>query len=166
MLNPLNGSALRGCHSEKPLRTLPGKAVLAGCHIGSREAECFQISRRNASGKSDVTAFALTGSQGWRKPDRTECAGQVRTPRLPIHAACFVSIPADGPKPACGRHGIPLPGKAYGPGTRERPFRTIGKAAAVLQPGERVAIADGVYRGAERARTGRSAMKRPTAPRR
>ncbi|MFB3777183.1 MAG: right-handed parallel beta-helix repeat-containing protein [Bryobacteraceae bacterium] len=33
-----------------------------------------------------------------------------------------------------------------GPGTRERPFRTIGKAAEVLQPGERVVIAEGVYR--------------------
>ena len=27
-----------------------------------------------------------------------------------------------------------------GPGTKERPFRTIGKAADVLQPGERVVI--------------------------
>jgi hypothetical protein len=33
-----------------------------------------------------------------------------------------------------------------GPGTRERPFRTIGKAAEVLQPGERVVIAAGTYR--------------------
>ena len=33
-----------------------------------------------------------------------------------------------------------------GPGDRSRPFRTIGKAAAVLQPGERVVIAAGVYR--------------------
>jgi hypothetical protein len=33
-----------------------------------------------------------------------------------------------------------------GPGTKERPFRTIGKAADVLQPGERVVIAAGVYR--------------------
>jgi hypothetical protein len=33
-----------------------------------------------------------------------------------------------------------------GPGTRERPFRTIGKAAEVLQPGERVVIAEGIYR--------------------
>src|SRR5688500_6935714 len=33
-----------------------------------------------------------------------------------------------------------------GPGTRERPFRTIGKAAEVLQPGERVVIAKGTYR--------------------
>ncbi len=33
-----------------------------------------------------------------------------------------------------------------GPGTIERPFRTIGKAAEVLQPGERVVIASGVYR--------------------
>jgi hypothetical protein len=33
-----------------------------------------------------------------------------------------------------------------GPGTQERPFRTIGRAAQVLQPGERVVIAEGVYR--------------------
>ncbi len=33
-----------------------------------------------------------------------------------------------------------------GTGTREHPFRTIDKAAQVLQPGERVVIAEGVYR--------------------
>jgi len=33
-----------------------------------------------------------------------------------------------------------------GPGTLKRPFRSIGKAAEVLQPGERVVIAAGVYR--------------------
>jgi hypothetical protein len=33
-----------------------------------------------------------------------------------------------------------------GPGTKERPFRTINKAAQVLQPGERVVIASGIYR--------------------
>src|SRR3954462_9440603 len=33
-----------------------------------------------------------------------------------------------------------------GPGTQARPFRTINKAAQVLQPGERVVIAAGVYR--------------------
>ena len=33
-----------------------------------------------------------------------------------------------------------------GPGTRKRPFRTINKAAQVLQPGERVVIASGTYR--------------------
>lgn len=32
------------------------------------------------------------------------------------------------------------------PGTNELPFRTIGKAAEVLQPGERVVIEEGVYR--------------------
>jgi hypothetical protein len=34
----------------------------------------------------------------------------------------------------------------HGPGSAERPFRTIGKAAEVLQPGERVVIASGTYR--------------------
>jgi hypothetical protein len=33
-----------------------------------------------------------------------------------------------------------------GPGSKDRPFRTINKAAQVLQPGERVMIAEGVYR--------------------
>jgi hypothetical protein len=33
-----------------------------------------------------------------------------------------------------------------GPGSKAKPFRTIGKAAEVLQPGERVVIASGVYR--------------------
>jgi len=32
------------------------------------------------------------------------------------------------------------------PGTKEKPFLTIGRAAAVLQPGERVVVAAGVYR--------------------
>ena len=33
-----------------------------------------------------------------------------------------------------------------GPGTQQHPFRTINKAAQILQPGERVVIAEGVYR--------------------
>ncbi|WP_442681111.1 right-handed parallel beta-helix repeat-containing protein [Sphingomonas sp. ASY06-1R] len=33
-----------------------------------------------------------------------------------------------------------------GPGSEARPFRTIGKAAELLQPGERVVIASGTYR--------------------
>jgi hypothetical protein len=33
-----------------------------------------------------------------------------------------------------------------GPGTSEQPFRTIGKAAEVLQPGQRAVIATGIYR--------------------
>jgi len=41
-----------------------------------------------------------------------------------------------------------------GPGTRERPFRTINRAAQVLQPGERVVIGEGVYREAIRPARG------------
>ena len=33
-----------------------------------------------------------------------------------------------------------------GPGTKEHPFRTINHAAQVLKPGERVVIAEGIYR--------------------
>ncbi len=41
-----------------------------------------------------------------------------------------------------------------GPGTSARPFRTIGKAAKVLQPGERVVIASGIYRECVRPERG------------
>ena len=41
-------------------------------------------------------------------------------------------------------------------GTQERPFLTIGKAAEVLQPGERVVINSGVYREQVRPRQGGS----------
>lgn len=47
-----------------------------------------------------------------------------------------------------------------GPGTKERPFRTINQAAQVLQPGERVVIAAGTYRECVRpARGGSGADK-------
>lgn len=47
-----------------------------------------------------------------------------------------------------------------GPGSRDRPFRTIGRAAQVLQPGERVVIASGTYRECVRPeRGGNSADK-------
>ena len=41
-----------------------------------------------------------------------------------------------------------------GPGTKARPFRTINKAAQVLQPGERVVIASGTYRECARPARG------------
>ncbi|MGH9771833.1 MAG: right-handed parallel beta-helix repeat-containing protein [Candidatus Acidiferrales bacterium] len=37
-------------------------------------------------------------------------------------------------------------GKDKNPGTKDRPFKTIDKAAQVLEPGERVVIASGIYR--------------------
>ncbi len=47
-----------------------------------------------------------------------------------------------------------------GPGSKGRPFRTIGKAAQLLQPGERVVIASGTYRECVRpARGGTSAAQ-------
>ncbi len=42
--------------------------------------------------------------------------------------------------------GKPRTPTTKGPGSKERPFRTINAAAQVLQPGERVVIAEGVYR--------------------
>src|SRR5271166_2441638 len=33
-----------------------------------------------------------------------------------------------------------------GPGTKDHPFRTVSHAAQILEPGERVVIAAGVYR--------------------
>src|SRR6187551_1145771 len=47
-----------------------------------------------------------------------------------------------------------------GPGTLERPFRTIGQAAEVLQPGERVVIAAGTYRECIRPARGGTAPDR------
>jgi hypothetical protein len=41
-----------------------------------------------------------------------------------------------------------------GPGTSARPFRTISKAAKLLQPGERVVIASGIYRECVRPERG------------
>jgi parallel beta-helix repeat protein len=41
-----------------------------------------------------------------------------------------------------------------GPGTKDRPFKTINHAAQVLQPGERVVIAAGVYRESVRPARG------------
>jgi len=43
-----------------------------------------------------------------------------------------------------------------GPGSKTRPFRTISKAAQVLQPGERVVIASGTYRECVRPARGGS----------
>jgi parallel beta-helix repeat protein len=43
-----------------------------------------------------------------------------------------------------------------GPGNKEHPFRTINAAAQVLQPGERVVIAEGVYRECVRPARGGS----------
>jgi hypothetical protein len=47
-----------------------------------------------------------------------------------------------------------------GPGSLKRPFRTIGKAAEVLKPGERVVIATGTYRESVRPARGGSALTR------
>ena len=46
------------------------------------------------------------------------------------------------------------------PGTAELPFRTIGRAARVLQPGERVLIGEGVYRECVRPARGGTAPDR------
>ncbi len=57
-----------------------------------------------------------------------------------------------------------------GPGTEDHPFKTINHAAQVLQPGERVVIAEGVYRefiqpGARRYGAGRDDQLRGRAGR-
>ncbi len=41
-----------------------------------------------------------------------------------------------------------------GPGSAETPFQTVGRAAAVAGPGERVVIAAGTYRESVRPRRG------------
>ena len=47
-----------------------------------------------------------------------------------------------------------------GPGDRNRPFRTIGRAAELLQPGERVVIAAGIYRECVRPARGGTSPSR------
>src|SRR5947208_1506813 len=47
-----------------------------------------------------------------------------------------------------------------GPGTPQQPFRTIGKAADVLQPGARVVHAGGIYREVVRPARGGSGPDR------
>ncbi|CAN5481251.1 hypothetical protein BH23BAC1_BH23BAC1_23910 [soil metagenome] len=49
------------------------------------------------------------------------------------------------------------------PGTREKPFLTIGKAAAVLQPGEKVVIGTGTYRESVRLARGGTSPKKMIA---
>ena len=46
------------------------------------------------------------------------------------------------------------------PGTKERPFLTIGKAAAVLQPGQKVVIGTGTYRESVRPARGGTSPKK------
>ena len=43
-------------------------------------------------------------------------------------------------------HAAHLDASDDNPGTKERPFKTINKAAQVLMPGERVLIGEGVYK--------------------
>ena len=47
-----------------------------------------------------------------------------------------------------------------GPGTQEQPFRTISRAAQVLEPGERVVIAGGIYRECVRPARGGTGPER------
>ena len=95
---------------------------------------------------SFFTLFLLTGTSSPLLPT---------TPRLP-----------DGkPSSQCGRSRSTSRRLYYvdanarnaddnGPGTNERPFRTIDHAAQVLQPGENVIIGSGVYREAIRPARG------------
>ena len=51
------------------------------------------------------------------------------------------------------------------PGTRARPFKTINRAAQVLQPGERVVVAAGVYREWVRPKLGGTSPAKMIPPR-
>jgi hypothetical protein len=75
--------------------------------------------------------YLLLADSGTKLPDGTEF--QFWEKPLTFSRTYYV----DGSSPAADDNG---------PGSRERPFRTIGKAAQVLQPGERAVIAAGVYR--------------------
>src|SRR5947208_2844443 len=75
-----------------------------------------------------IPAFAQTAREVSKLPDGTE----VRTWDKPLQFTKTYFVDGSSPNAA-----------DTGPGTKERPFKTIDKAAQVLQPGERVVIADG-----------------------
>ena len=91
----------------------------------------------------------------------------LRSPRIALLLAALSLVPTGGvasnstlpdgtefpfwEKPLTFSHTYYVDGKAANaddasPGTKEQPFKTINHAAQVLQPGERVVIAEGVYR--------------------
>jgi hypothetical protein len=85
----------------------------------------------NESVKGDAQASAVQASSDSRLPDGTVYAAWEQP--LAFSKTYYVD---NGDAKADDN----------GPGTKARPFRTINKAAQLLQPGERVVIASGVYR--------------------
>ena len=102
--------------------------------------------RRFMESVAGVGAIVGLGASIWA-PDRADAAAEpMADSRLPDGAAFArweqplrfsKTYYVDNTSPAADDKG---------PGHRSRPFRTINKAAQVLQPGERVVIAAGVYR--------------------
>ena len=71
--------------------------------------------------------------------------GAGRTRACPTAPSSPLGTAADILEDLLRRHNA-APADDNGPGHKARPFRTINKAAQVLQPGERVVIASGTYR--------------------
>jgi hypothetical protein len=104
--------------------------------------------RRFLQYAAGVGAMVSLGASafGQATPDAANAAGGLAAARLPDGSE-HVSWeqPLTFSKTYSVDNGSPRASDT-GPGTRERPFRTINKAAQVLQPGERVVIASGTYR--------------------
>jgi hypothetical protein len=104
-------------------------AAGAGAMVGLSGGAFIQAQKDSATGADQSNPKGVSGDL--RLPDGTEYAAWEQP--LTFSKTYYVdnsSAKADD----------------NGPGTRQRPFRTIGKAAQVLQPGERVVIASGTYR--------------------
>lgn len=105
--------------------------MLKGLRLTARLAACALFGVAQASATTDARLPDGTAFVFWEVP--------------PAFTKTYY-VDGDSPRSSDG-----------GPGSAKRPFKTISKAAEVLQPGERVLIAAGVYREAVRPRRGGSA---------
>ncbi|MCX7039469.1 MAG: right-handed parallel beta-helix repeat-containing protein [Spirochaetes bacterium] len=78
----------------------------------------------------------------------------MRNAHLTILAAIALFALASLPASAASVYSVDPAGSDAGPGTAARPWKTIGRAAAAIEPGDTVLIAAGTYR--ERVRVERS----------
>jgi hypothetical protein len=112
------------------------------------------IDRRRFLGYVSAGAVAALGGQLMTRAQNDPAAGGARTSAL--GTSDDARLP-DGSTYAAWEQPLTFSRTYYvdnnapgaddsGPGTNARPFRTIGRAAELLQPGERVMIASGTYR--------------------
>jgi len=107
----------------------------------------FAINRRRfVEGAALAGAMAGFGGSAWARSASGAAGGTAEDARLP-DGASFPrwEQPLTFTKTYYVNNAAPGADDG-GPGDQARPFRTIGRAAQVLQPGERVVIASGIYR--------------------